>query len=400
MSARSEAPLVLGVALTCALFTFPVILVMLASGPLFYYHVLALLADIPLAIAVAAVAARAIAERRRPNTPAVLALGLLAALSLAFAVHPSAQGAQLIVRAAAAIALAVGIVWLRGRETWPLVIAALGATAIAQAALAVAQVLHRGPLGIPSLGEFADPLQPFGAEVAPRGTMYQQYLLAALGLLAALLLVSEGLRRARPAPWLAAAGIAIVPVGLTYSRSALAGLAVACLGLAVAGRARPRRHALAVAALLIGTGIPALLTFDGWTSRAGSAIDPSGRDVEYREGLDLYATSPVIGIGPGRMVIALGEHGIAGPDRFGYQPVHGVPLLLTVEAGPLAGALTVALLAAVAWRARRSPIALAIFAVYLPFVLLDHFPYTHAQGLVLSGIWLGAVIALAREPGG
>jgi hypothetical protein len=41
--------------------------------------------------------------------------------------------------------------------------------------------------------------------------------------------------------------------------------------------------------------------------------------------------------------------------------------------------------------------ALALFLGYLPFVLLDHFPYTHQHGLVLTAVWLG-FLALATEP--
>ena len=57
-----------------------------------------------------------------------------------------------------------------------------------------------------------------------------------------------------PVWWFAAAALAAVPVGLTYSRTALGGLVIGCLALAIGGRSRPRAHAAAIVALLVGAG--------------------------------------------------------------------------------------------------------------------------------------------------
>src|SRR5207247_10490071 len=64
---------------------------------------------------------------------------------------------------------------------------------------------------------------------------------------------------------------------------------------------RSRAHAAAIAALLVGAGIPALLTFDAWTTQSAKSLDPNSRDILLREGLELYETSPLVGIGPGRI---------------------------------------------------------------------------------------------------
>src|SRR5438445_326043 len=282
---RIRPVLIVSVALVCVLFAFPAIVAVLARGPLFYYHVLLLLSDVPLAILGVAVLADALIGRERPDRAVLTALGFVAALVVALAFHPSPQGIQLVVRLLAAIALAVAIVRVRGLGAWPL-----------------------------------------------------------------------------------------------------------------GGRARPRAHAAAIAALLLGAGIPALLTFDAWATQSAKSLDPNSRDILLREGLELYGTSPLVGIGPGRMVVALAEKEAAQPGSVELlQPTHGVPILALVEGGIQAGVLCAAVVLLMAWRARRSWVGLALFGVYLPFILFDHYPYTHAQGIVLSAVWLGAVELRARE---
>jgi len=395
---RIRPALVVTVALVCVLFAFPAILAVFARGPLFYYHVLLLLSDIPLAFLVGAVLVDVLVARERPNAAVLTAVAFVAALVVALAFHPSPQGVQIVVRLLAGIALAVAIVRLRGLGAWPLVAAAFGASAIAQTGLALAQVAARGPLGLPGLGEFADPLYEVGAAVAPRGTMYHQYVLAGFSLIAAMILVAEGLRRATAAWWFVTATLAAVPVGLTYSRAALGGLAIGCLALAIGGRARPRAHAAAIVALLVGAGIPALLTLNAWITQSEKSLDPNSRDILLREGLDLFATSPFVGIGPGRMVVALAEKEAARPGSVALlQPTHTVPILALVEGGVQSGVLCAAIVLVMGWRARRSWVGLALFGVYLPFILLDHYPYTHAQGIVLTAVWLGAVEICARD---
>lgn len=383
---------VLGVALTALLFPFPVILVQLADDPLFYYRVVILVADVPLAAAAIAAVLELVIRHRRPTPPIVVGAALVAALGLALLVHPSAQGAQTVVRLAAVVALAAAVTTFRADER-AVAVAAFGVSAIGQTALALAQLGHGGPLGYTALGEFADPLLGVGDALAPRGTMYHPYVLAGFALVAATVLCAQGLRAARPWPWLAAASLAIVPVGLSYSRGAAFGLLAVCAALAIGLRGRLGAHVLAIALLLAGAGIPALATLDAWTARAETTFTGRPiREILAGQGLALLASAPVTGIGPGRSVIALRAKETAKAGSIVLaQPVHDVPLLAAVEGGPLAGTLATALLGCLAWRVRARPSALAVLVGFLPFVLLDHYPYTHAQGLVMFGIWLGSL---------
>src|SRR5207245_11248548 len=164
----------------------------------FYYHVLLLLSDVPLAVLGVAVLVDALVVRERPDRAVLTALGFVAALVVALAFHPSPQGIQLVVRLLAAIALAVAIVRVRGLGAWPLVAGAFGAAAIAQTGLAVAQLIKGGPLGLPGLAEFAAPLSAVGTALAPRGTRYQPSPPAACAVSAAAVRAAHGLRPPRP----------------------------------------------------------------------------------------------------------------------------------------------------------------------------------------------------------
>jgi hypothetical protein len=105
-------------------------------------------------------------------------------------------------------------------------------------------------------------------------------------------------------------------------------------------------------------------------------------------------------VGPGRYVIALREkyHREPNPHVGVFKPVHNLPMLLAAEGGFPAGAATTVLLLVVGWQALRSGRQpLALYVAYLPFTLLDHFPYSFPQGLILTGLWLGGLDLLARR---
>ena len=291
----------------------------------------------------------------------------------------------------------MAISWLSPQERG-LAIGAFAAGAIAQAGLAFAQLANGGPLGLNGLGEFADPLLKAHDSLVPRGTMYHPYILAGFAALAGCLLALQGVRSPRPAPWLAAAALAVSPVGVAYSRSGPLAVALVCAGLALAARARPKAHAAAIAALVIGVGIPALVQIDGWIAPTRPTL-LNGREIFVAENLVLFERSPIVGIGPGRSVIELrrlmGDDPVL--DAF-LQPVHDVPGLAAVEGGVAAGLAAALLLAVLAWRTRRDALAFAVLGTILPYFLLDHWPYTYAQGLVLTGVWLGMLDARAATP--
>ncbi len=77
-----------------------------------------------------------------------------------------------------------------------------------------------------------------------------------------------------------------------------------------------------------------------------------------------------------------------------------MPLLLLVEGGVLVLPALLVIGGALATRTWRAGIAgLSITLAVLPFLLLDHLNWSYPQGLLLTGMWLGALdhIAAPRE---
>ena len=391
-SSRVRSVMVVASTITLFVVGFPVVLADLGPGPLFYYRLLLFPADLALAATAAAVLAVAATHRPRPGAGTVLLALLTGALAIALAFHPSPQGLQTVLRFGGAATLAFALSML-SRDERLLAVATLGLLTMAQIGLGVAQLVHGGPLGLSSFGEVADPLRDFSGVLGARGMMHGMYVLAGLGLIAALLLVREGLERdARLAFVLA--GVAAMAVGLTFSRAAAAGLAISCVALAACVPERRRSVLAAILCLVLGAAVPAVLLAPGWEERASVSL--RGRDTLVEEALGLIADSPLVGIGPGRSLFVLPVRYPEEPD-IGYQPVHDLPLLAAVEGGVVAGGLAVALLISLAWRARRDLAAVALFLAFLPPVLLDHYTYTYLQGVVLLGVWVGMLDGLAAR---
>jgi O-antigen ligase len=163
----------------------------------------------------------------------------------------------------------------------------------------------------------------------------------------------------------------------------------------------------AILALCVGAAIPALVWRDGWVSRTQQSVTArSGSQLTTDRGWLIHEANvlirehPVVGVGPGRYVLALRDKYHREPNqKVGvFKPVHNLPLLLTAEGGIPAGLAMTLLLVVVGWQAFRSGrLALALYVAYLPFALLDHLPYSFPQGLILTGLWLGVLSLLARE---
>lgn len=386
--------MVVAATITLLVFAFPVPLADLGPGPTFYYRLIVYPADVTLTVAALAAIAALLARGPRPGTGTTLLFALTASLAVALVFHPSAQGLQTVARFAGATALSYGLSRL-GRDERILPAAMLGLVSLAEVGLGLGQMVRGAPLGLPSFGEVADPLLLYGSVASPRGTLHALPLLAGLGLVAAPLLVREGLERVRATVFFAAGGLAAALVGMTFSRGAALGLALAVAAL-VAGLGTDRRRVMrAAACLVIGAAIPAALFFDGWQHRATLSV--SGRDTITEQAWTLIAEAPLTGVGPGRSVFALAER-FPDPPRFGYQPGHALPLVAAVEGGVIGGALAVALLVTLGWRARRDLRAVAIFVAFLPAVLTDHYTYTYLQGQVLLAIWVGTLDGLAADP--
>ena len=343
---------------------------------------------VDIGFAVCAVSAIVVRGNRRGL--AIAAGAFVFATLVALAVNPSILGLLTVWRwlgVTAVVAAAVRV---------PLV-ACVGTWAVSEALLAFAQKLIGGPVGLPSPFEPAEPFARFGGEMAPMGTFWHPYLLAGLALLGGVLLADAA--RDRPA-LLVPAAIAVAPVGFTYSRMALVGLAIALACLAVA------RLPAAVIALAVGAALPATVWHDGWIDRArdsanARSINELGRarSEMSRQSVQVIRNEPLAGAGLGRYVEALREGRIDVSGTGGaYYPVHNLPLLAAAEGGVVAGLAMLVLLgfAGVA-AARAGPAALAIFGAFLPFCLLDHYPYTSPQGIALTALWLGAIAATRRR---
>jgi hypothetical protein len=341
--------------------------------------------DVPLAFAAVLALTRA---RRRRTVAAWLAVALGGLAVAAWAAHPTWHGAEVLARAGLG-ALLVGAA-ARAGWAWP-ARAAFAGLGVVELAWAAVQTVQRPP------GPDALP----GATGA-RGTFLARNNLAGAAVVLGWWLLAYGVRR-RSRAHLAAGAVCLAPVGFTFSRSALLGLLLAGAVVAAAAVRDPRRWLPCALAVLLGFGVTATLRADGWLTRARDVtggVTPdavsNGRAAGSRTALDLVRDHPLLGVGPGRYVVALETEDPGGPaDRL---PVHSVPLLVAAEAGLPAAALLVALLVLLAVRsARAGPLALAAFLAYLPFVLLDAFPLTDAQGLVTTALWLGLLRLLAAE---
>lgn len=407
-------------ALTIVLSMFPVVLAAVPRDDEYLFAKVALfLGDVPallLTVVAAPVVVRRLRARPAIDAPTLWA-ALLVVLLAAFAFHPSAEGVRTLARAAMALAIIVTVADARARAERRLVVGALAIIAVVQAALAFLQAMKGAPLGLDMLGEWQAPLVTagnVGTIVAPEGTMQHPHLLASLSLVAALAIARQ-LIGGRESGWSPALLLAVAPVGFTYARAAALGLGIACAILArgafrrgalarslpvgvaspdlapMAARSGRFHQRLALGLLVVGFSIPALLGLEGWTIRAAVGGDPSERDVVLRQAAALVAEHPLTGVGPGRELLALRELREREPAKVAkIQAVHMVPMTTAVEAGIPGGVAMLAVIIAAGVRAVRSGGAtLALFAAYVPFLFLDHFPYTHQHGLVLTAVWLG-----------
>jgi hypothetical protein len=375
----------------------------------FDFQVIAFPSDLPLVALVVLAGADVVrrAFRRSRNGDSLgmgarLLLGVVVVMVAALLAHPSLRGGQTIFRLLGAVIVAGVISDLRAGAERAMAVAALAAWTMVQTALAVVQKVQGHDIGLQRLGEFTFPFYRFASGVlAPQGTMIHPYLLAGLAVLAGSIMtwvVVVDRRRL----WWAVTAIAIAPLAFTYSRAGLLGyvLVLGCVGLAALQRRG--RYLAAALALVVGMAVPLTVWGGGWTQRAkdttGTAVD-TGRGVLIRQSFFIIRHHPLLGVGPGRYVIDLrNRHVDTSKTGHVHKPVHNLPLLAAAEGGVLAGLLMAAMLVALGWEARRGGLpALAVFFGYLPFTLLDHFPYTFPQGLAMTAVWIGALDLVGRR---
>lgn len=346
---------------------------------------------------------RHVLARRVPG-PGLLLLALAAVTLLATAVNLGPSSAQFGLRMLGVVVLVVVLVDLGPRLLQGPVFFAVVAVGLEQSLLATGQAATGRPLGLSvlGLGELSSISLPLsGGETSARGTMFYPYMLAGLAVLLCTLALTRTLllRRGQRFFWMATALIS-VPIGLTYSRmSVLTILALICV-VVVSGR--QRRSLICFSAVLLGVLLPALATAGGWIARGQQTVDApdaegvtSGRLILMRQAWQLIESAPLLGVGPGNYVNEVSKFN---PTVDFVLPVHNVPLLVAAEGGVVAGLLCVALIFSLGVTAVRSGVAaMALFAALLPFLMLDVIPYRTPQGIVMFGLWIGAILGIGQS---
>ncbi|MBV8980155.1 MAG: O-antigen ligase family protein [Acidimicrobiia bacterium] len=403
------SPAVLLLVLVIVLMPIPRILVQFTPGNGSYdFQAILFPSDLPLAILTLTMIPRALRRIRDGSFGilAWLALALTAWMTVAYVLHPSDRGVADLLRLLGLVATIVAFLDLKTTGERGIVLASMAGVAAFETVVSVIQIATRSSVGLGVLGESSDPLWSFGSTTAPQGTTVHPYVLAGLALVFGVVL-AIALTRGRNRALLLATAVAIVPVGYTYGRAALLGLAIALVCLGTGLFVDRRRYLPAILALCIGVAVPALIWNDGWRARTQQSVHATSasslttdRGWLIHEADGLIVDQPIVGVGPGRYVMAL-------KDKFGkepnktvgvFKPVHNLPLLAAAEGGVPAGLLMTALLLVAGWRgwvAGRT--GLALWGVYMPFVLLDHFGYTYPMGLIITGVWLGVIELLARD---
>lgn len=368
------------------------------------------------ALLLIAVGAWLLSHPGRPLLPGWLMWPLLGLPVIALVLVPRATDPVL----ALYHALRLGLV-----TAWVLVVASstrlrgwtpgvLLAGASLQAIIALGQVSLQHDLGLQVLGEVPMNATLPGVSILsyagtrwmrPYGLAQHPNILA--GTLAVALLLGLGHLSLGQTRWRAwwAAGLTLTALGLaaTFSRAAWLGTAVglAVIGLSVASRlSRAERRRLLVrvglpiAILAIGFVVmawPLLASRFGLTTAGSEMRSVDERSVMLQIALRQLTTQPVPGIGLGQFSrLALAE----GNDLLGYyppQPVHVVPLLATIELGPLGGVLWLWLALAPVGALllkRRLPTELcgptAAWLALLVIGLFDFYPFQVTQGRLLT----------------
>ena len=380
------------------LWQFPIVLATFQADPLFNYRVQLLLSDLAVG-ALIVVTAWPVRFARPPQVgrATLLWAGVCGMVAAAAVVHSSALAAQTLLRDLGTLAIAFAIAHRIAPNALRPLALVLATGTLFQLVLGTAQVLHGAPLGLAFLGEFADPLLPYGDALAPRGTLGHAYMLAALSLLATAVVIAASLRSSGSRRWIGAAAALAMPVGMTFSRAGV--VAALLLGVTLA-RAGLWRVLMLVAIAVIA---PATIASAGWLEQIDKTFverpqdAPTSRGTLVEQAVELIRREPLFGVGPGSYLPVLRKVETDPARRVALQPVHDVPLLEAAEAGIPAGMLAAAIVVlALVRAARRGPQGL-VAAVYVPFLVFDQFLISEPQGLVLLGIWLGASDALGRR---
>ncbi len=369
----------------------------------------------------------------------------LVALAISAVAHPHLRGLQTLWRVLAMICLGESVIRRRVRAT-TIVHALIGITAF-EAGMAIWQRLTHAPVGLGILGESPVPFYEFGNNgFAVNGTLPHPYPLAALALVSGAAAIVFGGRRLitfRIAA-LGAATSAII-IGLTISRSGLlsaAGIIFgtflsvlltwrrsahrtgtvpgALIGISSHGR-KPPAHIVKTETLLrlalvgifvLGLAGSMVVSKGAWSNRAeiqqqGQSVNEisSARGDRMTEALGVFKLSPILGVGPGRYVIALaGQPELLNSSPKDALPAHNAGLLLLAEGGvPTALALLFTALLLGRRLLRLGADGIILTSAVFPFLMLDIVFVSLPSGLFLLGVWGALISALtvkAQHPHG
>jgi hypothetical protein len=376
---------------------------------------------------------------------------LLIALTVSAVAHPHVRGLQTLWRVLAMICLADTVISRRVRAVT--IVHALVGIATLETAMAIWQRITHAPVGLGILGESPVPFYGFGNNgFAVNGTLPHPYPLAALALVSGSAAMVFGGRRLisfRVASLGVATGAIII--GLTISRSGLlsaAGIIVGTLlsvlltwrrglseirtpkttgtttstitgtttatslaattttTLAKAQQTKAMKPPYLVRLALVGiftVGLAGSMIASkaAWSNRAtvqtqGQSVNDmsSARGDRMSEALGVYKLNPVLGVGPGRYVIALASR----PELLHSSPedalpAHNAALLLLAEGG-IPTALALLVVASVLGRRvfALGTDGIILTAAVFPFLMLDIVFVSLPSGLFLLGVW-GALIS-------
>jgi hypothetical protein len=338
---------------------------------------------------------REIAARiKSKDVLALLALALVATMTLALALHPTIPGLVRVLRVGAAFSLGFALYRASRSSRSDLIVGALAVVTLSELVVSAAEIIRLEPLGLSGFGERSE-LTLIGFTPAASGTFHHPYYLAAFSLIVTAIWIAVYLRRPG-IPFLILIAASAAPTMLTYSRAA--GLAAALVvGVIALGAMKDGRLLAPWLALLVGLMIPFMLTVDGWRMRADLPLDyeTDGRVELANEGVRLIEAHPLLGVGPSRYGIAVTEE--LGLPYEQEHPVHNVPMLIAAENGVPGGLIALAVLATLGFFAYRGGFAgTAVFVAYIPFLMLDHFAYSNPQGLAITAVWGGGIASIMR----
>lgn len=265
-----------------------------------------------------------------------------------------------------------------------------------QALLLVAQFANQGAIGLQVLGERAfdaSTVQIAHSQIAgqqflrPYGTFPHPNLAAAYLAFSLIILFGTGGARRKLSPTkITLLAAAILAVGLTFSKSAVA---VLLLGLASTVKSLRSLIILLIPAALVGFFIIGQISQDQIASVAE-------RLLLSQAALDIALASPAFGVGANNFILELARLDLVSLSQIRLlQPVHNVFLLILAENGIFGLMLFTALLLVVA-RHLMGRTKTVVFVGLLFYLSVDHFLWTLHQGQLIFWLILSYIVSSSR----